>query len=445
VAQAWPRAAATPRWAAPLRRAAAALAIAGMVGVPLAIVAFVGLGLWAGIGGALLPGASHDGLPLAAAAKAVPSEVAVPVAGVVAAGDTAPAAVASGGLTVRRGCVWGQPGRLPYQGSTEQALRAAGLPPEVVREVAARRLAHQPSGRLEIRTGAIRTLDDQPRQFDPQSVALSFGHTMCLQSRVNFVAGHVEQADYYDVRDARGQRHTVMVPDVCGNVSVLGVRGERGVLGRLAQTLAQRSDDAARLALALSDVGALTDGDGGTPAPRGATADAGERGEAGEGAMTRPTTALPGVGSGAGAGGAGPGRTDAPAGNVATARSVGVPGGGVVVVGAAPVPLPGPVTQGAPAAAPGSSNGTGTGTGTGTGLPVTPSLPRQAAVVVLKTVSDQLARGSATVAGLAGGGSGGGGSGGGSSTAGQAVPEPGSALLLLTALAAMGWAGKRRR
>ena len=38
---------------------------------------------------------------------------------------------------------------------------------------------------------------------------------------MNFALGHVEAADLYEVRDNKGRRHAVMVPDVCGNVSVL--------------------------------------------------------------------------------------------------------------------------------------------------------------------------------------------------------------------------------
>jgi hypothetical protein len=129
-------------------------------------------------------------------------------------------------LAMRRGCAWGQPGRSPYRGTVEQALVHARLPPEVVHEVARRVQTREVSDRLEIRTGRIHGVQ-HGREFDPQRVALTFGHSLCLNSRVNFVPGHVERADLYEVRDARGLRHAVMVPDVCGNVSVLGARGER--------------------------------------------------------------------------------------------------------------------------------------------------------------------------------------------------------------------------
>jgi hypothetical protein len=44
---------------------------------------------------------------------------------------------------------------------------------------------------------------------------------MCLDSAVNFAPGHVEYADLFVATDDQGQTHYVMIPDVCGNVSVL--------------------------------------------------------------------------------------------------------------------------------------------------------------------------------------------------------------------------------
>ncbi len=129
-------------------------------------------------------------------------------------------------LALRRGCNWGLPGRNPYKGTVEQALLHARLPPEVVQEVSRKVKAREISDRLEIRTGRIHGVK-HGAEFDPQRVMLSFGKSLCLNSRVNFPTGHVEAADLYEATDARGKRHAVMVPDVCGNVSVLGERGER--------------------------------------------------------------------------------------------------------------------------------------------------------------------------------------------------------------------------
>ncbi|MBL8349196.1 MAG: hypothetical protein JNL87_02685 [Burkholderiaceae bacterium] len=234
-----------------LRRIAAAATALVAIAVPLLVVALVALGALAGprAAAAVAPGVSHDGLPLPhEARRPMADDVDPPLAA------AAPAATGASGrpLSLRRACAWGQPGRNPYQGSTEQALTAAGLPPETVQEIAALRRAGRVAGRLEIRTGSIRVLDDG-RRFDPGAVALSFGRTMCLQSRVNFAAGHAEAADLYEAFDHQGRRHSVMVPDVCGNVSVLVALGERGLQARLAAVLAQRSADLAGVAFALAD------------------------------------------------------------------------------------------------------------------------------------------------------------------------------------------------
>jgi hypothetical protein len=169
------------------------------------------------------------GLPGPGAASAADFGLALP-APVMAAAPPAAApaapAVPIDPLEMRRGCAWGKPGRNPYTGSVEQALLHARLPPEVVAEVSRKVRAKEVSDRLEIRTGSIRGVK-HGRDFDPQRVAMSFGRTLCLNSRVNFAPGHVERADLYEVKDARGRQHAVMVPDVCGNVSVLGERGER--------------------------------------------------------------------------------------------------------------------------------------------------------------------------------------------------------------------------
>ena len=170
------------------------------------------------------PGVSHDGRPL-------PAALATPVA--LAAGEAAPDGPP---LALREGCAWGQPGRMPYRGTTAQALRAARLPPEVVQEVARLRQVRAVTDRVEIRTGAIRAVTDG-REFNPRSFAMTYGHTLCVGARVNFAPGHVERADLYEVRDARGRLHSVMVPDVCGNVSVLGARGEK--VDKRALTVAQ--------------------------------------------------------------------------------------------------------------------------------------------------------------------------------------------------------------
>jgi len=86
--------------------------------------------------------------------------------------------------------------------------------------------AGQASDRLEITNASIRTVH-QYREYDPSSIAMTFGKTLCLNTRVNFPPGHMERADLYEVADASGATYSVMVPYVCGNVSVLADRAER--------------------------------------------------------------------------------------------------------------------------------------------------------------------------------------------------------------------------
>lgn len=129
-------------------------------------------------------------------------------------------------LTLRQNCAWGDPGRDPYRGTVEQALEGARLPPEVAKRLAAMIRAGQATDRLEITTASIRTVH-QYREYDPESIAMTFGKTLCVNTKVNFKPGHMERADLYEVADAGGATYSVMVPYVCGNVSVLSDRAER--------------------------------------------------------------------------------------------------------------------------------------------------------------------------------------------------------------------------
>ncbi len=129
-------------------------------------------------------------------------------------------------LTLRQGCAWAQPGRSPYRGDVEQALVTARLPTEVVQRIALKVRAGQPDDRLQISNAAIRAQRDA-REFDPRNLAMTYARTLCVNTRVNFKPGHTEAASLYEAADQQGRLHSVMVPDVCGNVSVLGVRMER--------------------------------------------------------------------------------------------------------------------------------------------------------------------------------------------------------------------------
>jgi hypothetical protein len=124
-------------------------------------------------------------------------------------------------LALRYSCVWGQPGRDPYRGTVEQALRSAALPEEVVQSIVAQVVSGQPVDRLEIRSDGVRAVGSG-RVFNAQNIAMTYGKTLCLNTRVNFVAGHMEPAALYEALTAGGRIVAVMVPEVCGNVSVLG-------------------------------------------------------------------------------------------------------------------------------------------------------------------------------------------------------------------------------
>lgn len=128
-------------------------------------------------------------------------------------------------LTLRRSCAWGVPGANPYRGTVAQALQAAQLPAEVVREISEKAEHGWTRGQVEITRSGIRTLDRR-RDFGTHIKAMAFGNTLCFDTRVNFPAGHVEYASLYEAADKVGRTYTVMVPFVCGNASVLGQRGE---------------------------------------------------------------------------------------------------------------------------------------------------------------------------------------------------------------------------
>lgn len=126
-------------------------------------------------------------------------------------------------LTVRRGCAWGVPGGNPYKGTVHQALAAARLPAEVASKVGTMVEKGMVSDRVVITRDSINTTSGK-RRFDVTIPAMAFGKTVCFDTRVNFHPGHVEVADIYDATDANGTNVTVMVPYVCGNISVLSER-----------------------------------------------------------------------------------------------------------------------------------------------------------------------------------------------------------------------------
>ena len=134
---------------------------------------------------------------------------------------------ASPPLALRQHCTWGQPGRSPYKGTVEEALRTAHVPESVVQKVAERVRVKNSNGRLVINNKSIRLVGSK-RQFSSANVTMTYGRTLCVETKVHFRKGHSELADLYDATDEQGKRYAVMVPDVCGNVSVLAAAEDAG-------------------------------------------------------------------------------------------------------------------------------------------------------------------------------------------------------------------------
>ena len=402
------------------------LALRAALGGTGGVLLVAGLETWGRhlAGSTLASGQSHDGLPLARAGRPQGGQwlqVAAPADGPGA--DRA----ALTGLTLRHGCVWGQPGRNPYRGSTEQALTAAGLPPEVVSQIAAQRQAGQKVGRLTISRDAIR-LDDGSREYNPRQMAMSFGNTLCLNTRVNFAPGQIEAADLFEARDAQGQMHAVMVPDACNNVTVLGTPRAGGVVAGVSAALLNR-------ALALS---AVADALAQAPADTGARA--GVAGALDALDATAPAEQVPAEA------GAGNGRL-APEGLAGPQQSPDQrvqPGGDAgTLVGS---------LGGVGGSAGGSTPGGGAALPRGELAIVWPDpggswLPRTPVIVGFKASADLLARAAATISSLAvPGGEPGPASPSTRSAESdrQRVPEPGTLLCVLAALAGLVWVGRHK-
>jgi hypothetical protein len=144
--------------------------------------------------------------------------------------DNAAAHAAAAGLGLRRFCAWGSPGRMPYRGTVDEALRAVQIPAAVREQIVAAVAAGQVTERLTIGNDGIRALASG-QVFDHRRFAMTYGRMLCLGTHVNFKPGHTEPASLFQAKDpANGRLYSVMVPDVCGNVSVLSQRGDKKAL-----------------------------------------------------------------------------------------------------------------------------------------------------------------------------------------------------------------------
>lgn len=421
----------------PAWRTASLLSLMALgVASPLAVLSLLGASAAVGQTTKLgvSPGVHHDGVAVLAAAAVGPAS----------------STAAAHGLALRRGCQWGQPGRQPYQGSVRQALQAAGLPEDVIAQIEDQHRNGRKSGRLAISRSGIRHTGDG-RVFPARGIALTYGMTLCQDATVNFARGHVEMADLYEARDAQGNPHAVMVPDVCGNVSVLGAagaRGGRGTVAGVAATLNRRAQALAELAEVLDP----------QTARLVAAVDQANSSAAASAAQASADAAADSGGTGA------DGRVDDPAGDPGDAGAIDAGAGGGVAAG-------GRLNADAIAMA-GAGRQAGRPVPLGSAQPVIPGGwgaagggTSSAPLVALATVSNllvppvaaaSLARGVGRVTAATGrsletlarntGGGGGGGGGGAANASGQAqqVPEPGSLALSLLGLALLAWRLRRR-
>lgn len=202
-----------------LRWGTAVVAVA-VLGTALAQALPLLLALWPS-GTSVAAGVSHDGVPLPASHPLAQAGERLAAASGPASGAARAGVPMAAGLTLRQHCSWGQPGRNPYQGTPEQALTAARLPPEVVQQIAQAIRSGEATDQLTITRDGIQNSSGS-RRFAAAPFVMTYGRTLCLNARVNFAPGHSEPASLFEASDQRGRRYAVMVPSVCGNVSVIG-------------------------------------------------------------------------------------------------------------------------------------------------------------------------------------------------------------------------------
>jgi len=222
----------------------AMLPFAAALGVGMAAAALVANGPAPAPSPALALGVSDDG-------QALPRRHALRQLSALAVSDAVLANTVAPDLTplgLRHSCAWGKPGRNPYRGTVEQALYSAALAPEVVQAIAQQVKAGQPVDWLDISNSGMRA-ERSGREFSTRNIAMTYGMTMCLGTRVNFEPGHHERAALYEATDKNGRKIAVMVPEVCGNVSIIGESTARKrPAGRLVSTagLPEDTDDSVR-------------------------------------------------------------------------------------------------------------------------------------------------------------------------------------------------------
>lgn len=110
-------------------------------------------------------------------------------------------------------CVWAKPGSDRWHGDNLAALLRAGIPVEHARIIAERIRAGARTGTVSFSHDGV--VSDAGQRFS-ERFSMTFGNSLCRNSRVGFEAGRVEQGDLFVSGD-----YFVAMPYVCGNVTRL--------------------------------------------------------------------------------------------------------------------------------------------------------------------------------------------------------------------------------
>lgn len=121
---------------------------------------------------------------------------------------------------LRRGCTWSGPEAAPYTGSFRDGLTSAGVPQDAVAKL---ELMHErgiASDRVTISSTGMESTDHR-RHFSLTARAVAFDRTVCFTARIEIPPGASVTADLYEVVDAAGQRHAVVVVPQGGNIAIV--------------------------------------------------------------------------------------------------------------------------------------------------------------------------------------------------------------------------------
>jgi hypothetical protein len=115
-------------------------------------------------------------------------------------------------FNLRRFCAWGRVEPVAFQGTVEEALRAARVPTVAAEHLLTRLASGLPHDRLTIANDALRIVGS-PRSFEPDGLTMLSGRTLCLGSRVNFEPGLTLAVHLYESFDDRGRGYALLISD----------------------------------------------------------------------------------------------------------------------------------------------------------------------------------------------------------------------------------------